>query len=220
MSRFKKMTAVLLSVVMFVCCFAVQAGAKGVFDNAVKITALEFYSKNFKHKGDEALYKIVLPSSGKITISVTKSNGTWGTVNGYIYNTNAEVIASTESTNVWYSKLYGGGAWEIDDLKKGTYYFKMRANYDDWHIDDFYYTFTPDEKPTISLALNVKVGDELDFSALASNYTGKVTYKTTDSKVASIEKGKVTCKKAGKAKIRAYLNNGDYAEITLVVKKK
>ena len=38
--------------------------------------------------------------------------------------------------------------------------------------------------------------------------------------VATVDKGKVTCKEAGKAKIRAYMNNGDYAEITLIVKKK
>ena len=44
--------------------------------------------------------------------------------------------------------------------------------------------------------------------------------KTTDSKVADVDGNIVTCKKAGKAKIRAYMNNGDYAEITLIVKKK
>ena len=34
MTKFKKLTAILLSAVMLVCCFAVQAGAASVFDTA------------------------------------------------------------------------------------------------------------------------------------------------------------------------------------------
>ena len=74
--------------------------------------------------------------------------------------------------------------------------------------------------PTISLALNVKVGDELDFSALATNYTGKCKWATTKKAVATVSKGKVKVVGAGKAKIRVYMDNGDYAEITLIAKKK
>ncbi len=108
--------------------------------------------------------------------------------------------------------------------KKGTYYIRinLEGTTSDKYasLKNFYFSFTPNHTPTISLALNAKVGDEFDFSALTSNYKGKVTMKTTDSKVADVDGNIVTCKKAGKAKIRAYMNNGDYAEITLVVKKK
>ena len=109
---------------------------------------------------------------------------------------------------------------ELNIYKKGTYILKLEKDYFDSYFNDMYYTFAPDHTPTISLALNAKVGDEFDFSALTSNYSGKVTMKTTDSKVADVDGNIVTCKKAGKAKIRAYMNNGDYAEITLIVKKK
>jgi len=78
----------------------------------------------------------------------------------------------------------------------------------------------PDHTPTISLALNVKVGDELDFSALGSNYTGKCRWGTTKLSVATVSKGKVNVVGAGKAKIRVYMDNNEYAEITLIATKK
>ena len=216
MTKLKKMTAVLLSVIMLVCCFSVQASAKSVFDGAVKIDTLETVSGKHTNKS-EYYYKIVLPDSGKIKfhcVDYAKSIIEYGDFL-YLLDGNGNTIIDTIDAGFKYmlEKEY-----EIN--KKGTYYIKIKQRTSDYWFTDFYYTFEPDHTPTISLALNVKVGDELDFSALASNYTGKVTYKTTDSKVAAVDKGKVTCKKAGKAKIRAYMNNGDYTEITLVVKKK
>ena len=211
MTKFKKATALLLSVVMLVCCFTVQASASSVFSSAQKIDKLEYYSTSFKSK-DYAYYKIVLPTSGTIQFRDEE-----GKAEAFLYNSNAEEIAHTK-TDAWHSAFRPDSTWEISKLSKGTYYLKLCKEYSE-EIKNFYYTFIPDETPTISIALNVKVGDELDFSALASNYSGKVTWKTTDSKVATVSKGVVNCKKAGKAKIRAYMDNGDYAEITLIVKK-
>ncbi|MBR1831129.1 MAG: Ig-like domain-containing protein [Ruminiclostridium sp.] len=216
MVRFKKLAAVLLSAVMLVCCFTVQASAKSVFDDAIKISATEVVSHTFKND-TEVLYKIVLPDSGTIQFYCSDYNNYWS---GSTWYPRVSLLDKNGAAIIDNAGFVGiqEGTHRID--KKGTYYIKIVDNDKKAYFKNFYYGFQPDNTPTISLALNAKVGDEFDFSALASNYTGKVTYKTTDSKVATVDKGKVTCKKAGKAKIRAYMNNGDYAEITLVVKKK
>ncbi|HBI52851.1 MAG TPA: hypothetical protein DDX72_08745 [Ruminococcaceae bacterium] len=210
MTKLKKLTAVLLSVIMFVCCFSVQVSAKSVFDGAVKIDALETYNMTFKSNRQTVYYKIVLNDSGEITFRYRDYHYI-ATSDTILYNSNGEKIADY-IFNLGRSKT-------IAIEKKGTYYLQVVGD-KNGDFSDLYYTFTPDNTPIISLALNVKVGDALDFSALASNYTGKCTWKTTKSAVASVDGGTVTCKKAGKAKIRAYMNNGDYAEITLIVKKK
>ena len=209
MKKFKKLTAVLLSVVMIVCMFSVPTSAKGLFDNAIKMTALETYSKTFtKTKVEDIYYKIVLTDSGILHIRYG-SHSTYGWP--VLYNSNAEIIKETI-----------GDKCDIEIAKKGTYYLKVSGRnmgYDDY-INDLYYSFTPDHTPTISLGLNVKVGDELSFSALATNYTGGARWGTTNAKVATVSKGKVEVVGAGKAKIRVYMDNGEYAEITLIAKKK
>ena len=213
MTKLKKMTAVLLSVIMLVCCFSVQAGAASIYDKAVKLKPMDLVSGDFSGV-TEYYYKIVVSDSGKIRLHVGDYSGHPGqSPEVSIVDSNGKMIVEPDVFVNRKDKDY-------KLQKKGTYYLIIHKPYSVHEFKDFYYTFEPDHTLTISLALNVKVGDELDFSALASNYTGKVTYKTTDSKVATVDKGKVTCKKAGKAKIRAYMNNGDYAEITLVVKKK
>ena len=65
MVRFKKLAAVLLSAVILVCCFTVQASATSIFDKAIKISATEAVSHTFKND-TEVLYKIVLPDSATI----------------------------------------------------------------------------------------------------------------------------------------------------------
>ena len=213
MKKFKKITAVLLSVVMIVCCLSASVSAKSVFDSASKLEALELVSgyQKVANAIKEVYYKISLPDSGKLSFHC-KDYTSSGWVRVYLYDTTGKTILDEGWPN---------DSCRID--KKGTYYIKiwMEGYYDGrTHYEDFYYSFEPDNTPTISLALNVKVGDELDFSALASNYSGKCTWKSTKPAVASVDKGKVKALKVGKAKIRAYMNNGDYAEITLVVKKK
>ena len=225
MTKFKKLTAVLLSVIMFVCCFTIQTSAASIFDDTIKISPTETVSHTFKNDM-EVLYKMSFSDSGKISFYCSDYyyDDIWGVGSKLsILDKNGNTIIKEDFLAKFLNKEF-----TID--KKGTYYIRFintqeknfgsykRGEYN--YFKNFYYGFKPDHTPTISLVLNVKVGDELDFSALTSNYSGKVTFKTTDSKIAEVSKGIVTCKKAGKAKIRAYMNNGDYAEITLVVKKK
>ena len=211
MTKIKKLTSVLLSVIMLVCCFSVQVSAKSIFDNAIRISAMEPCSKTFKAENETIYYKLVLNDSGVLVFRCRDSLYT----KYELYNANGQSISSGNG-------LANGGdlnGREIKIEKKGTYYLGVSSRDANSNFSDLYYIFTPDNTPAIQLALNLKVGDELDFSALATNYSGKCTWKTTDSKVAAVKAGTVTALKAGKAKIRAYMNNGEYAEITLIIKK-
>lgn len=213
MVRFKKLAAVLLSAVMLVCCFTVQASAKSVYDKAVKLSPMEIVSGDFSEVEDRMFfYKVVVTDSGKIKIHC----------GDYWWHDSPSISITDSKGNSIVDLDIMGRRLETDYKlpKKGTYYIRVQDGGHKAWFKELYYTFVPDHTPTISLALNAKVGDEFDFSALTSNYKGKVTMKTTDSKVADVDRNIVTCKKAGKAKIRAYMNNGDYAEITLIVKKK
>ncbi len=225
MRKFKKFAAVLLSMVMIVCCFSASAYAGNILNDAKTIKQLETISIINKTNEDKSYYyKINLPDSGKLAFHGERTKSFWGTERFYVSDSNG--------TSIFDEYLNQSFEQTINIKKKGTYLIKINLDrkYDYYSggksgtdyasVSNFYYSFEPDNTPTISLALNVKVGDELDFSALATNYTGKCTWKSTKPAVASVDKGKVKALKVGKAKIRAYMNNGDYAEITLVVKKK
>ena len=217
MTRFKKILAVLLSVVMVVCCLSASASASK-FTSATKIGVLEEVSHTFKNDR-EIIYKIVLPDSGKITIYCSEYGGE--------YNPKLALLDSNGKSVVkegWFCDRINN---EYEISKKGTYYLQVSwpraSNLSSptiGYFKDLYYGFEPDHTPTLSLALNVKVGDELDFSALGTNYTGKCRWGTTKLSVATVSKGKVNVVGAGKAKIRVYMDNNEYAEITLIATKK
>lgn len=209
----KKILSVLVVIAMVFSVMAtsvVNASAASVFSKAKKISALDTVSAKGKDISD-CYYKISLPDSGKITFHCSE-NPIWGTKKLSLLNSNGKTIIDMAYLSDRLEKEYV-------IKNKGTYYIRIQMT-SDATFTDFYYTFEPDHTPTISIAINAKVGDELDFSALATNYKGKCTWKTTDSKVASVKAGKVTALKAGKAKIRAYMDNGEYAEIVVIVKKK
>ncbi len=212
MAKIKRMASLLLAMVMIVAAvgaMSVSSGAAGVFSGAKKMDALEYYSRKFVNKGDEFYYKIVLPSSGKITIRCANNSGY--KPDGYLYNQNAEELAHNSS--------FGGGmSWEINKLKKGTYYLKLRGYSDDTSVTDFYYTFTPDEEPIIKLAVTMKKGETIQLGTITENYDGKVTWLSTKKDIASVSKGTVKALKKGQTTVRASLDNGTYIEIKVIVK--
>lgn len=215
MTKFKKMISVLMSVAMIVCMFAVPAGAASVFDNAIKISAMETCSKEFKEDYQTIYYKLVLNDSGTLIFRCRDSRAT----KFELYNSNAETIISGNGLakiNSWDDPLDGK---KIKIEKKGTYYLGITSKSSGSKFSDLYYTFKPNNTPAISICLTIRVGETLDLSAVTNNYKGNVTWKTTKSSVATVSKGTVTAKKKGTAQIRAYMNNGDYAEITVKVTK-
>lgn len=187
----------------------VSAGARGVFDDAVKISELEFYSKQFTQKNDNVYYKLTLPKSGQITIRAAEENNY---CRYRLLNSNADEI---------YSDYFGRDkSRTIEKLEKGTYYLLVVAERDNSYVRDFYYTFTPDEKPTISFKVTIPKGSTLQLGSVVENYNGNVTWVSTKKTVATVSSaGKVSAKKAGTTTIRAQLDSGEYVQIKVVVTK-
>ena len=210
----KKILSVLLAMVMIFSVMSAgitNASAASVFSGAKKISALDVVSAEGK-KGLDYYYKISLTDSGKITFHCSKYSN-WGEKLSLL-NSNGKTIISADDFSKRLEKEYN-----IE--KKGTYYIRIQftSSIPSWDsFTNFYYTFEPDAKPTISIGVYMDVGDTLNVAALASNYDGKVTWKTTKKAVATISKGKIKAKSAGKARIRAYMDNGEYAEIVVIVK--
>lgn len=210
MKKFNKMIAVLMSVTMIVCMFSVPTSAATVYDKAVKLSPMELVSQKEVNVDKDFYYKIVLSDSGTVTFRCEDQS-----TGGY-----AEIMLLDGDGNTVMNTSYNlNNSCKVE--KKGTYFIKIHLEYvwSGGHFTDFYYTFKPDNTPSISIAMTMKVGEKLDLSAITSNYKGNVTWKTTKSSVATVSKGTVTAKKKGTAQIRAYMNNGDYAEITVKVTK-
>mgnify|MGYP002715436953 CR=1 FL=1 len=219
--KMKKMFSVILAVFMLMVCFSslgITASAKGVFDGAIKIDEMEYYSKKFKNGYDYLYYKITIPSNGQIELRCNEYLGEYFVRIGFeLFDSNANSIFASDLAK----------KNEIKDLKKGTYYLQMKVNgnknylssYEDrMNYSNFYYTFTPDEKPTISLKMTVKKGSSIQLSAVTENYTGKITWLSTKKDVASIsDKGVVKALKKGTTTIRATLSDGTYTQIKITV---
>lgn len=208
----RKFLAMLLTAAMVVSGLvvtSVTAGARGVFDDAVKIDELEFYSKQFTQKNDNIYYELTLPKSGQITIKAAEENNY---CRYRLLNSNADEI---------YSDYFGRDkSRTIENLAKGKYYLLVVAERDNSYVRDFYYTFTPDEKPTISFKVTISKGSTLQLGSVVENYDGNVSWISTKKSIATVSNtGKVTAKKSGTTTIRAQLDSGEYVQIKVIVKK-
>lgn len=210
----KKIAAVIATAAIAVSALVIPtttANAAGVFDNAIKMEQLEYYTKNLE-EDSTTYFKITLPSDGKLILRCSKAAG--GIIvetKCSILNTNAETVSNTwEMRNNWQGE---------QELKKGTYYVKI-LSYENQTLEDFYYTFTPTDKPSVKLSITLKKGQTLQLGSILENSKSKTTWLSTKKTVATVSsKGLVTAKKTGKTTIRATLDSGEYAEITVKVTK-
>ena len=214
----RKFLAMLLTAAIAVSGLAVTgvtAVAKGMFDDAVEIEALELVSINFNETGDGEYYEIVLPKPGDITIRAAKANCKVILMDA----TGKEIESHTWCS--WNGQTIYNCADDYKKLDKGKYYIYVIAEREEAFVSDLSYSFSPDKKATISFSTTLKKGDTLQLGSVTENYDGKVTWLSTKKSVATVSaKGLVTAKKAGTTYIRAQLDNGDYVEIKVVVKKK
>lgn len=197
---------------------SVTAGAESIADKAIELEPMELVSRNFDEQGDSEYYSLNLPNPGSINILITKyqgidlrlldSNG----VEVAFMNPNKGYIDTADMTN-W--------SCSVENLEKGEYYLSVIANVKGNYIKNMSYSFSPAQKPTISFTATIKKGATLQLGSVTENYDGKVTWLSTKKSVATVsDKGLVTAKKAGTTYIRAQLDNGDYVEIKVIVKKK
>ena len=219
MLKIKKMTAVLLSVVMLVCCFAVTASAESIADTAKAHTSGKTYSVSSKlyEKSD---YKIVLNKAGDLKLSVTSQmNSLYVT----LYDKNGNKIKASDlkadsGKSSWNSidnlvnclwnnaiEKYSGSFKYT--LKKGTYYLRFYNNSlqgkGKFSFKATYPSSDAEETSEIScITIPMKVGEAMQLSTDAGS-TG-VTWSSSKSSVAAVSSsGKVTAKKAGTTVITA-----------------
>lgn len=223
MSKFKKMTAVLLSVVMFVCCFAVQSGAESIADTAKAFSSGD--TKTIKYEGNKEVtsdYSVKLSKKGKIVISISSSGVS--NLYVYIYDENGEKYvpdASNFSSGSVYNSIRGmaqcswnktveklKGTLTYEDMNKGTYYirFEKGSSKGGTGKATFKITYPSSESSSGSklscVTIPMKVGDAMQLSTDAG--TSGITWSSSKSSVATVSSsGKVTAKKAGTAVITA-----------------
>ena len=227
MSKIKKLAAVLLSAVMFVCCFSVQASADSIEDTAKSISNGKSYSTQLYNYEDHADYKINATKSGtlKIKISSAKISSTYI----YVYDSDGNDVKLSEksvsSGNANY-RSYGGCTicdWKDTvekfvgtlsySIKKGTYYIRFtRYSGSGSGKITFSATFPSSSSSSgkiTGIAVPMKVNGTMQLAAAgASGTSGTVTWSSSDKSVASVSSnGKVTAKKKGIAVITAKLGS-------------
>ncbi len=221
MTKIRKITAVLLSLVILVCSFSVIADALSADDFAEELAPMEYASDKLKDGHNEAIYKIKLGSSGTIKFHCSdyyQSSWTPSNPTMELLDSNFKVISTPNSVGgVAIGHMVERG---FTIPKKGTYYLKITKGKHEVYFNNLYYTFVPDEEASVSIGISMKVGTSIDLVGLTSNYSGKVVWKSTKKSVATVNNGTVKAKKAGTTIIRLYMNDGSYDEITVKVTKK
>ena len=228
MSKLRKMTAVLLSLLILVCCFAVNAGAAGVPDNAKTITSGKTYEETTGLIGSTVFnYKIKVTKAGTMTIKLnakTKRSNLWF-MNSNGKSLEPSGIKSSKGSAEWggmflaYTDVHGDGTYTYSGnisytVSKGTYYIKYQA------LSPLEGSFsisctTPKTSSTSStstgkltgIALPMKVGETVQLAAATTGkVSGKVKWSSSDKKIATVSSsGKVTAKKKGTAAITCKL---------------
>ncbi|MBQ9120130.1 MAG: Ig-like domain-containing protein [Lachnospiraceae bacterium] len=218
MKRVKRWMAVVLTALMVVSMLPVRAKAAGMFDTAIKMEPLEFFSEDFggKHNPVTNYYAITLSKAGTVTLYCTAVNSIYLSyescrLDWRIMDANGVLIQEGELRDNQRSEIVG--------LKKGTYYISVYVQGKVESYTDLYYTFTPDETPTVSYSITVVKGTKIQLGAVIENSTDKAKWTSSKKTVATVSsKGLVTTKKAGTAYIKATLPTGEYAEIKIRVK--
>ena len=220
MTKFKKLTAILLSAVMLVCCFAVQTGAESIEDTAKAITSGKTYAAKLPKCYDTADYKITLSKSGELKLQViTYMN----CLHVSLYDTNGNRIKASShkaDTGSTYQELFDNIVdcnWNATvekfsgtityTLKKGTYYIRLLSyslkGTEKVSMKATYPSSETDSSSKIScITIPMKVGGTMQLSTDAGS-TG-ITWSSSKSSVAAVSSaGKVTAKKAGTTVITA-----------------
>lgn len=184
---------------------------------AMEIDPMEFYSEDFgkKHDSKTIYYAFDLPKAGSISLNCSSvSSSRYSSFPWKLIDSNGVVIQEKD-------RIYDNYHFTINNLQAGTYYLSIYASEYDYCFTNFYYTFTPDTTPTISLSITLKKGNELQLGTLIENSTDKAKWTSTKKSIATVsEKGLVKAVKAGTTYIKATLPTGEYASIKVTVKNK
>jgi uncharacterized protein YjdB len=170
-------------------------------------------------------FKFTVSSDTTITINYESDIGS---SNYYLYDSNGKEMSSKNrkesSGNIWntsvdwnYKTELAKGSFDYS-LMKGTYYLQFKKSSGGGNIMKFKITDPNASSVTaLSLSITIDEGDTLDLGGIATPSNAKVTWKSSDSEVATVSStGEVTAVSAGKAKITATAGSKT-ASITIIV---
>lgn len=230
MTKIRKLTAILLSAVLLVCCFSVQASAAS---SATAITSGKKYSKNISGYQTYADYKITAQTSGKLVIDLTSEIDF---LYVYLYDSKENLmdtadVKATEGelyggfssiTNLYANKFTGKFIGKLTyEIKKGTYYLRFENRGFDNSGKISFTAKLPSSSSSSGkisgIAVSMKVGGTTQLAAVSSGSSGSISWSSSNSSVATVSSsGKVTAKKKGTATITAKLGSSK-ATITIKV---
>ncbi len=217
MKKIKTVISLLLILCLSISLLAIPAGAAAAapdeidLSEAQKLMPLNSATFSDTENGtQEYLFRITLKDAGKIRF----------------YNTSAKVGSSSRI-----ALLYSDGRTALKGkysdvigkimyiAKKGTYYVKVTLTRSQ-SVRGFGYTYISDSGKRVTKRVAVDQGKKYSFSSYVKTFSGTRKWTTSDSSVIKISsKGIGTVVGTGKATIRVYSSNGDYAQITVRVRE-
>ena len=228
MSKIRKITAVLLSMVMLVCCFTAPVSAASIADTATAISSGKEYSTKLYNYRDTKDFKITAAKAGDLTIDITSQ---LYYTDIYVYDSDGNKLRPSEIKTtsgeasepysekhiqcIWNSAVEKYSGKLTYGIKKGTYYIRFeRPLYDTAEKGNGKINFSvtvptnSEKKSSISyLQITIPKGSTMQFSAVGTVANGdKLSWSSSKTSVATISsKGVVTAKAAGTALITAKL---------------
>lgn len=202
------------------------AGAESIYDTATSISSGKAVSTTLYSNGDYADYKIKVTKNGELKLNVSAQIED---MNIYVYDENGTIIEPSETNsitgNIGYNKAthryvychWNGTVEKINGevrypVNKGDYYIRFEKENKQWGVKgngklSFTATFpsTTVAKSKISyLTLELTKGSSIKLGAVVSPTGSTVTWKSSNSSVATVSStGKVTAKARGSAIITA-----------------
>lgn len=219
MSKIKKITAILLSAVMLVCCLSVSASAESIADNAKAISSGKTYTAKLYKQGETSDYKISLNKSGDLKLKI---NTQMSELKVYLYDTNGNTMGALDlkaDSGKTKTSLYGDFIWctwnsTVEkysgsfkySLDKGTYYLRFKRGYTKGSEKiTFKATYPSSDKSSDSedeancISVQMKKGGTLQLG-----FGSDAKWTSSDKSVVTVSSdGKITAKKAGTAIITA-----------------
>ncbi|MDR0991822.1 MAG: Ig-like domain-containing protein [Ruminococcus sp.] len=219
----KIISAVLAAVVML--SLGISASAETMFDVAKTAKLGTTYKTVLTDDYMDNTFKFTVSSDTTITINFeTDINTSYY----YLYNSDGKEMSSKNfkesSGDMYSSQINWNSKTEFAkvscdySLMKGTYYLQVKKGYGGGNIMRFKIT-DPNAKSVtaLSLSITVDVGDTLDLGGVVSPSNSKITWKSSDTEVATVSAdGTVEAIAAGTAKITATAG-GKTASITIIV---
>jgi uncharacterized protein YjdB len=221
----KIISAVLAAVVML--SLGISASAETMFDAAKSAKINSSYKLVITHDALDNTIKFTVASDTTITLLMESDIQT---TDFSLYNSDGEKMSGKNIKESSGRIAYGSLTWNSDtefakgsvdySILKGTYYLQFKKDTFSTGGNILKFKITdPNAKSVtaLSLSITVDVGDTLDFGGVVSPSNSKITWKSSNTDVATVSSsGEVEAIAPGKATVTATAG-GKTASITIIV---